>query len=119
MSLSIENIQFEAESAVLVDAEKKKISNIGKMLASLKGRKLSVIGHAANIAGSDETELVDLSTKRAQSVADYLVQTGIDSGTIVASGIGGSKPLASNDTPEGRSKNRRVEIVIMDEEVKE
>lgn len=117
--LSIENIQFEAESAVLVDAEKKKLSNIGKMLAKLRDRKLNVVGHAANIAGSDEAELVDLSAKRAQSVADYLVQTGVDSLSIMASGMGGSKPLASNDTAEGRSKNRRVEIVIMDEEVKE
>jgi outer membrane protein OmpA-like peptidoglycan-associated protein len=117
--LSIENIQFEAESANLVDAEKKKLTNIGKMLAGLKGRKLNVVGHAANIAGSDEAELLDLSAKRAQSVADYLVQTGVEAGSIVASGMGGNKPLASNDTAEGRSKNRRVEIVIMDEEVKE
>lgn len=115
--LSIENIQFEAESAALSDAEKTKLTGIGKLLVAVANRKLSVIGHAANTPGSDEKDLLRLSAERAQSVADYLVQSGLRSeDTIVASGMGGTKPLGNNDTPEGRSKNRRVEIIIMDEE---
>lgn len=118
--LSIDNIQFEAESAVLIDSEKAKLTNVGSLLSSLTDRKLNVVGHAANIAGSNEDELLKLSTDRAQSVADFMVQSGIKSvDMIVATGMGGSMPLASNDTPEGRSKNRRVEIVIMDEEIQE
>jgi flagellar motor protein MotB len=115
--LSIENIQFEAESSVLSDAEKAKLTGIGKLLSAVANRKLSVVGHAANTAGSDEKDLLRLSGERAQAVADFLVQSGFrGADTIVASGLGGTKPLAANDTPEGRSKNRRVEIVIMDEE---
>ena len=118
--LSIENIQFEAESAVLADTEKAKLKGVGALLAALKNRKLSIVGHAANTAGSNEAELVTLSTARAQSVADFLVQSGIKTAEeVIASGMGGSKPLASNDTPEGRSKNRRVEITILDEEVQQ
>jgi Outer membrane protein and related peptidoglycan-associated (lipo)proteins len=118
--LSIDNIQFEAESAVLADTEKAKLTNVGKLLASLTDRKLSVIGHAANPAGSDEAELQALSQTRAEAVAAFMVESGIKTADmIVATGMGGSKPLASNDTPEGRSKNRRVEIVIMDKEVQE
>lgn len=114
--LSIENIQFDAESATLAASEKAKLTRIGNLLSSLKNRKLSVIGHAANVAGSNPDELLKLSSDRAQSVADFLVQTGIKQpDMIVSSGMGGTKPLASNDTAEGRSKNRRVEIVIMDE----
>jgi flagellar motor protein MotB len=114
--LSIENIQFEAESATLAASEKTKLTRIGNLLSTLKDRKLSVVGHAANVAGSNPDELLKLSSDRAQAVADFLVQAGIrQCDMIVSSGMGGTKPIASNDTAEGRSKNRRVEIVIMDE----
>ncbi|HNY17201.1 MAG TPA: OmpA family protein [Treponemataceae bacterium] len=116
--LSIENIQFEAESAVLTEAEKTKLTNIGNILSGLKNRRLSIVGHAANPAGADEKELLSLSAERAKAVADFLVASGFRTAdTIVTSGMGGAKPIASNDTAEGRSKNRRVEIVIMDEGV--
>ena len=118
--LSIENIQFDAESSVLAESEKAKLKGIGALLSALKNRKLSIVGHAANTAGSDETELVSLSTARARAVADFLVQSGIKTADqVMASGMGGSKPLATNDTSEGRSKNRRVEITILDEEVQQ
>lgn len=118
--LSIENIQFEAESAILLETEKAKLTKIGGLLSSLKERKLNIIGHAANIAGSNEEELLTLSSARAQSVADFLVQSGIkEADSVIATGMGGTMPLASNETPEGRSKNRRVEILIIDEENKE
>ncbi len=115
--LSIEDIQFEADSSVLTAAEKKKILNIGKVLSSLAGRKLSVVGHAANAPGSDEAELLKLSTERAEAVARFIVESGIKAADeVMASGKGGSEPIASNDTAAGRSRNRRVEIIILDEE---
>lgn len=114
--LSIEDINFEADSSVLLASEKKKIDKIGSLLASLTTQKLKVIGHAANLAGSDEKELLDLSSSRAESVAHYLVETKIKpSDMIVSLGMGGSAPIDTNETTEGRSRNRRVEIVIMDE----
>jgi len=115
--LSIENIQFEPDSAVLVESEKTKLLNIGVILKTLTGRKLSIIGHAANAPGSDEAELLKLSTERAESVMNFLVESGIKSADeVVASGKGGSEPIDTNDTAEGRSRNRRVEIIILDEE---
>lgn len=118
--LSIENIQFDAESAKMADSEKAKLTKVGTLLSSLKNRKLKIIGHSANPAGSDEEELLTLSTLRAQAVADFLVESGIKTeDAVIAVGMGGSKPIASNETTEGRSKNRRVEILIIDEENKE
>lgn len=115
--LSIENIQFEPDSAVLVASEKTKISSIGKILAALAGRNLSIVGHAANVAGSSEQELKVLSTARAKSVATFLVESGFrTANSVMSKGVGGSQPLASNETKEGRGKNRRVEIIILDEE---
>lgn len=115
--LSIENIQFEPDSAVLVASEKTKISSIGKILSALGGRRLSIVGHAANVAGSSEQELRELSTSRAKSVATFLIESGFRSAdTVISKGVGGSQPLNSNETAEGRRKNRRVEIIILDEE---
>jgi len=115
--LSVDNIQFDAESTKLADSEKAKLTKIGNLLSSLQDRWLSVVGHAANPAGSDPAELLTLSAARAQAVADFLVQSGIRTAdSVVASGMGGTKPLATNETAEGRTKNRRVEIVIIDKE---
>jgi flagellar motor protein MotB len=57
---------------------------------------------------------VELSKKRAQAVADFLVKKGyLKASKIVVDGKGGSEPIASNDTEEGKAKNRRVEITIL------
>ena len=115
--LSVENIQFEPDSAVLVEAERNKLSGIGKVLSALGERKLSIVGHAAAVPGSTEEELRELSSARAASVASYLVDSGFrTASSVVSNGVGGSKPLYSNETTEGRRKNRRVEIIILDEE---
>lgn len=60
---------------------------------------------------------MELSAARAGSVAEYLIKSGFRlEDSIISIGMGGTVPLASNDNPEGRSKNRRVEILIMDAE---
>jgi len=118
VALSVENIQFEPDSARILDSEKAKLRKIAAILSSFKGNALSVVGHAANPGGSSERELVDLSTARAKAVAAFLSAEGMP-GTIAVAGKGASEPLASNDTAAGRSKNRRVEIVIMDKEIVE
>jgi OOP family OmpA-OmpF porin len=52
-----------------------------------------------------------LSQRRANTVRDYMVSQGIDAARITARGFGESKPVASNDTAEGRAENRRVDII--------
>lgn len=72
--------------------------------------RIELRGHASS-DGSAETNM-QLSIERAQSVADYLIASGISSGRISVAGFGETQPIASNDTPEGRAKNRRVEFVL-------
>jgi len=60
---------------------------------------------------------MQLSRNRAQAVRDYLVQQGVPEGTIVSRGFGKTKPVATNDTPEGRQQNRRVELVLSGEAI--
>jgi len=53
-----------------------------------------------------------LSEQRAESVRDYLVAQGVSAPSITARGLGKMQPIASNDTPDGRQRNRRVELVL-------
>jgi outer membrane protein OmpA-like peptidoglycan-associated protein len=71
---------------------------------------IDIIGHADS-AGSDEYNL-DLSRRRASSVAGYLVSRNVLAERLFVDGRGESQPIASNDTPAGKAQNRRVEILI-------
>ncbi|MBL8743009.1 MAG: OmpA family protein, partial [Myxococcales bacterium] len=71
---------------------------------------LSIEGHTDSV-GSDQGNLL-LSKNRAKSCLDYLVKKGIAQGRLTSEGFGETKPLETNDTAEGRSKNRRTEFHI-------
>jgi len=66
-------------------------------------------GHTDNVGGAAANQT--LSEKRAQSVRDWLVAHGIAADRLTAQGYGAAKPVADNGTDEGRTKNRRVELV--------
>ncbi|ETW91981.1 MAG: hypothetical protein ETSY2_55035, partial [Candidatus Entotheonella gemina] len=72
--------------------------------------KASIVGHTNN--RENALYNLGLSERLAQAVADYLMDGGIASNRLKVEGRGESEPVASNDTPEGRQQNRRVEIVV-------
>jgi OOP family OmpA-OmpF porin len=72
-----------------------------------------IIGHTDSTGNAEYN--MGLSERRAQSVADYLVSTGVDAGKLRVTGRGKNDPVASNDTPEGRAQNRRVDIIVVAE----
>ena len=72
---------------------------------------IEIIGHTDDVGDDDYN--MKLSEQRATSVRDYLVDKGLDSSKVVTTGKGESMPVASNNTPEGRAENRRVEILIL------
>jgi len=85
------------------------------MLAYPGAYRLEVEGHT-DAVGSDESNF-KLSEARANSVRDYMLESGIKPDRIVAArGFGETRPVASNDTAAGRQVNRRVEIIIADAE---
>jgi outer membrane protein OmpA-like peptidoglycan-associated protein len=73
---------------------------------------LLVTGHTARI-GSEQGQL-RLSEERARIIADYLLEQGRDTHGVFTRWAGGKEPIASNNTEEGRSRNRRVEITLLD-----
>lgn len=113
LTLSVENIQFEAESSVLRASEYPKLEQIAKILkVAYLENDIMVSGHTAKSSvGRDPQEL---SVERATTVADYLAEQGVrERSHIFTQGFGDTKPVAANDTEAGRAKNRRVEITIM------
>ena len=113
LTISIENIQFKADSAILMESEKIKLQKLADILLQFPDNDLMVSGHTA-LAGTAGARL-KLSQERAKSVAEYLVQLGVrHAHQIFTQGFGAEKPVAPNTTEEGKARNRRVEITIMD-----
>ncbi|MBR7064123.1 MAG: OmpA family protein, partial [Treponema sp.] len=113
LTISLDKIQFQPDSAILMLSEKEKLNKIADILKGYNN-DLLVTGHTA-LRGK-EKDRQQLSEERAQSVADYLILLGVrDSYHIFTQGKGAREPIATNQTEAGRILNRRVEITIMDE----
>ena len=110
--LTMQNLQFKADSAELLPGEDKRLEQIAELLKLADGAQFLIEGHTAS-TGYEAGEM-KLSKERADSVAKALAAHGISSERFICKGSGGKKPVASNDTPEGKAKNRRVEITILD-----
>jgi OmpA-OmpF porin, OOP family len=104
------HIEFETGSAIIRPDSYKMLDEIFESAVVAEGLKLGVYGHTDN-NGSDEVN-VPLSEKRAAAVKDYLLGKGLTAAQIETKGYGSSKPVADNSTATGRSRNRRVEIVL-------
>jgi outer membrane protein OmpA-like peptidoglycan-associated protein len=113
VTLSLENIQFDADSAVLLSSEKAKLDKIGEILQRYPNRDILVGGHTA-MAGT-ATGRMRLSQQRAAAVADYLIGKKVRPvERIVTRGFGAERPLGDNNTEAGKRINRRVEITILE-----
>ncbi|MBP5252022.1 MAG: OmpA family protein [Treponema sp.] len=113
LTLSIENIKFKADSAVLLESEKIKLKQIAEILEAFPENDILISGHTA-LAGTEKVRQ-RLSEQRAQAVADYLIKLGVrDKYHIFTKGFGATHPVAPNTNEEGKAKNRRVEITILD-----
>jgi outer membrane protein OmpA-like peptidoglycan-associated protein len=113
ITISLEDIRFQADSAALLPEEREKLDKIGEILLKHGDRDILVGGHTA-LAGTEEGRM-RLSRERAGAVADYLIGKGIrEADRIVVRGYGADRPLGDNRSEEGRRRNRRVEITILE-----
>ena len=113
ITITLSNIQFLADSAVLADGEMSKIRDIAGILRNIRGVKLLITGHTAQ-AGTREGQL-RISQERAEAVGALLVQLGAcEAGNVTAVGYGSDRPVAPNTTAAGMAANRRVEITILE-----
>lgn len=105
------NLEFEFGNAVIKTESYPYIDELATVLMAQPTWRLDIAGHTDNL-GSDKTNMA-LSKARAEAVKSFLVQKGIAENRITIYYFGESKPIASNDTEEGRAKNRRVEFRIV------
>ncbi len=110
-SYKINDIYFGQNSYDLLEESKFILEQFAQFLMENPNLCVSIQGHTDNL-WSDEYNL-KLSLNRSKSVYDYLVSQGISADRLKYEGFGESRPIATNDTPEGRAKNRRTEFVII------
>jgi len=108
-----EKIMFAWDEATFDAVSLPLLDEVAQALKDQGYKKIIVEGHTDS-RGGDEANLT-LSQRRADSVRTYLVSRGIDSAKITSVGIGEARPVADNESAEGRANNRRVELVVTPE----
>lgn len=109
--IRLENIYFEFDEWELLPRSFIELDKLAAILKEYPKLVIQVNGHTDNIGSEAYNQY--LSRKRAKSVVAYLNEKGIGRGRMVYKGFGYSQPIATNDTPEGRQLNRRVEFEIL------
>jgi len=107
-ALAKRTIEFESGAARLTSAGQAALDELMPVLSRHASRQMQVIGHTD--ASGDRQSNIVLSQARADAVRDYLVARGVASARIDALGAGPDRPVADNTTPEGRARNRRIEL---------
>ncbi len=108
----MEGVYFETGKAILKKESNKALDAVIGVMKDNPTYKLKISGHTDNV-GEDDASM-QLSKDRAQAVEQYLETTGgLNADRFIVLGYGNTRPVASNDTPEGRAKNRRVEFVVV------
>ncbi len=111
MVLTLEGVSFGFDRADLKEDAKRSLLRLSGFLIALPDREVLVEGFTDNTGKEDYN--LDLSQRRAESVRDELAGNGVEANRIVADGLGMAFPVVSNETQEGRDKNRRVEVLIL------
>ncbi len=111
LMLVINDLQFYANSPELLPDEKERLDQIASLLKKVPKNQILIEGHTARVG--DESDEMGLSLERAHTIVKELTTRGVPKDKFITKGSGGTKPVADNDTPEGRARNRRVEITIL------
>jgi chemotaxis protein MotB len=114
-----EKIFFDSGRATLKKEGKEVLKKVADALKGYENKIIRVVGHTDNVPVAKSLQATfpsnwDLSVARATNVVRFLQEAGIPPERMVTSGRGEYDPVAPNDTPEGRQKNRRIEIMLID-----
>ncbi len=110
-AIVLKNVFFETGSAQLLDASQQELDRLYRLLADNPDMRIQINGHTDEVGGEEDNQL--LSENRAKAVYEYLIEKGIEEKRLAYKGFGESKPIATNNTEEGRQQNRRTEFVIL------
>ena len=108
--VNMSDVLFDTGRYTLKPGAREKLAKISGIVLAHAGLSLQIEGHTDSVGGDDFNQ--QLSERRADSVRDFLAEQGVAPSSITARGFGKMQPVASNDTAEGRQRNRRVELVV-------
>ncbi len=107
----INNVNFDTDSYMLKEYVMNILNEFIVFLEDNPSVRVAIHGHTDNVG--DDRDNMELSTNRAKAVMNYLILEGISPSRLESKGFGETKPIASNDSAEGRAKNRRTEFIIL------
>jgi len=107
----LEGVEFETDRAEIRPLYEPELESVATVLENNPGLKIQIQGHTDSVGAAEYNR--QLSEKRAKAVMAWLVNRGIDRKRLSAIGLGEARPVAANDTAEGREQNRRVELKPM------
>ena len=105
-------IEFQSGSAALTAQGRLVLDEMARALAGIQGSRVEVVGHTDAVG--DRQDNIRLSLARASEVKAYLVERGIPGERLGVTGYGPDRPLADNDSEQGRARNRRIEFKVLD-----
>ena len=103
-------INFAAGSAVIDERSQVVLNSVAESITQVPGAQVQIVGYTDS-DGSPDANLV-LSQQRADAVKAYLIGRGVPEGDLTTLGKGEADPIAPNDTPENKAKNRRIEFIV-------
>jgi outer membrane protein OmpA-like peptidoglycan-associated protein len=113
--VNMSDVLFDTGKATLLPGAREKLAKVAGILLTHPDLNMEVEGHTDGVGAADYNQ--DLSERRAMSVQRFLIQQGIQNGSIAARGFGKTQPVATNGTAAGRQQNRRVELVVSGEAI--
>jgi outer membrane protein OmpA-like peptidoglycan-associated protein len=109
--IALRNVFFNTASHELLPASNAELAKLVQLLRANPSLRIELGGHTDNVGGHAAN--MALSDRRAKAVRDHLIDQGIDAARITAKGYGETRPVATNDTEEGRALNRRTEVTVL------
>jgi outer membrane protein OmpA-like peptidoglycan-associated protein len=110
--IELEGVHFDFDKATLKPEGMSVLNQAAALLQKHERVVVEVAGHTDSVGSEKYNQ--GLSDRRANAVKDYLISKGVKASRLSARGYGESRPVASNDTDEGRAENRRVELIVLD-----
>ena len=111
LKTAFDNLEFETGKDIIKEVSLPSLAELAEVLKKKPDWGLQISGHTDNVGDAQKNMI--LSKKRAEAVRNFMVSQGIDASRLNVLFFGQTMPIAPNDTPEGRQKNRRVEMKII------
>ena len=108
---AFDNLNFETAKAIILESSFESLEELAQYLVDNPDFRLKIAGHTDS-QGDAQKNLI-LSKKRAEAVRDFLESRGVSKDRMIVQFYGEERPIDTNDTPEGRAKNRRVEMEVI------